>query len=581
MNSLKISMLAASVAVFTSTATLAQSYTIQAVPTPESVKDLFGADINDQGMLTMQARVPRNAEFDFSLIPTNILLANQIPEDFDPETDTLTLSQYYNMLYRFEDRVNNDSRSLRLALNFAAYYDGQNVQLPALLNTEGNGASSQTNSADHSFLGLNQNNIRVGTASAPYDRYIHEYTPEPEEGEEPETLEINYAIREFTSRGLWFNGENYVLIEPEEQAILGGEAALFDINETNLAAGFMSTSLNPRGADRVETCTSVEEGVERVIPEYNCVWNAWHSFQGEIASNLGTRGGALRKNGSIYDMSATIWQLDEQGAVIDYQTFPPLAERLEDDEEELSTYAYAINNNGIAVGQGWTYWGEEPTVNTRVKLPTVYVDGETIPVTTDVDYIWGSASDINDDNNAIGFVMKTYAGIRRAVPFQFDVDAREFSVLPTFFEGSSTYPNAINNAGLVVGSAEIDSVLNGPRRRVGFLYNPNNPEQGLINLNDAVGCDATYFIVSADDINENNQIVATAIRENQISNEEGVTFDEQVAVTLILDESDGEITNCTDEENIVERQGAATSPVTLFAMLLIGGLITLRRKIRL
>lgn len=578
-------LLAASITAVACSSAIAQSnYDYQVITTPESVLSTFGGDINDLGLVTFLARTPTGAELNFDYLNPSALTAAGIPVDFDPETDTLTRSQYLRLVTRLADRENVDITSLRIATEFAGEYDGQNVNLLALLNQAGNGASSQLNSADQQILGINQNNIRVGVATAPYQRAEHTYQPEPtEDNPEPEAVTVNYAEREFTSRGFWYDGTNYTLIEPEEQHILGGESALLDINENNMAAGFMSVALTPDGQERAEVCAEYETATDSELNPYTCYWQMWHLQQSAPVDNLSSFGGAIIKNGTLYDINATIWQLDDQGQVINYTKYAPLMERLEDDEDIFSTYAYAINNNDIAVGQSWTYWGEEPQISTRIKMPAVFVDGETIAVTTSEDYIWGSAVDINDDNQVIGFVLKSFTGYRRSVPFVYDVDTETFEELPTFFVGSSTFPNAINNQGWVVGSAEIDSSLNTIRRRVGYVYNMNDPEQGLINLNDAAGCPTDYFIVSGDGINEQNQIVATAISQNEVVDENGNTQNEQVTVTLQLNPTTGEIgeQNCSNEEQQIERQGAATSPFSLFAMLLIGGLITLRRKISL
>lgn len=575
-------LLAASVAAVACSSAIAQSnYDFQAITTPETVRSTFGVAINDLGLVTFLARTPREAEIDFNYLNPSALTAAGIPTDFDPETDTLTRAQYYQLVSRLVDRSNVDITSLRIATDFAGEYDGQTVRLLALLNEAGNGASSQVNSADQQILGLNQNNIRVGVASAPYVRAEHTYQPNPTDDDaNPDPVTVDYARRDFTSRGFWYDGNNYTLIEPEEQRILGGESALVAINENNMAAGFMSVDFTPDGQNRAQTCAEYESKTDSELNPYMCFWRMWHTQQQAPVDNISSFGGAIMKNGTLYDIRATVWQLDSQGQVIDYTKYEPLMERLEDDKDIFSTYAYAINNNDIAVGQSWTYWGEEPQLNTRVKMPAVFANGETIAVTTDEDYIWGSAVDINDDNIAIGFVLKSFAGYRRAVPFAFDVDSKTFEELPTFFVGSSTFPNAMNNQGWIVGSAEIDASLNTTRRRVGYLYNLHEPEQGMINLNDAIGCSTDYFIVSADGINEQNQIVATAVSENEFIDDNGNPQKEQVTVTLQLNPTTGEIgdESCTTDNEKVERQGAMTSPLTLFAMLLIGGLITLRRK---
>ncbi|PHR66933.1 DUF3466 family protein [Pseudidiomarina marina] len=579
MKQFKTQILVATIASSIGASAAAQNYTVQPITTPDSVQNTYGVAINDQGLAALHMRIPLAAELDFDLISEALLADAGISTEFDPTTDELTYEQYLALVQRLDDRINGSLSTLRIAVNFAGDYDGQSTSLPALLNSAGNASSSQQNSADHQFLGLNQNNVRVGIASAPYTRFEHTFQPEAEEGgETPDPVTINYAQREFTSRALWYDGTNYQLLEPAEQTALGGESGLFDINENNVAVGFQSVAVTPQAQSRLETCAELESSTSASTTPYTCMWSAWHSYQSGTASNLSNRGSQLATNGSIYDMHATVWQLDAQGAVISETTYAPLMERIEGDDFHWSTYAFAVNNNGIAVGQSWTYYGDEPAVGGRIKMPAIFVDGETRAVTTSEDYFWGAATDINDDDIAIGYVLQNIQGTRRAVPFTYSVADDTFTTLPTLFVGSATYPNAINDQGIIVGSAEIDTQIDSARRRVGYYFDLNNPDQGLINLNEAIGCDSDYFIVSADSVNEQNQILVTATKEREYTDENGEVKSEQVAETLILNPESGEFTGCTSDEDKIVRQGAVTTPWGILSMLLIGGLITLRRK---
>src|SRR5690606_15520005 len=118
------------------------NYDYQAITTPETVRSTFGGDINDLGLVTFLATTPREAELNFDYLNPSVLTAAGIPADFDPETDTLTRAQYYQLVSRLVDSLNVDITSLRIATNFAGEYDGQTVRLLALLNAAGNGASS-------------------------------------------------------------------------------------------------------------------------------------------------------------------------------------------------------------------------------------------------------------------------------------------------------------------------------------------------------------------------------------------------------------------------------------------------------
>lgn len=598
MKHFKTPLIVAAIAASFSGVAAAQNFTIVPIETPASVQHAYGVALNDQGLAALHMRLPYAAEIDFDHISSFMLSDLGLPEDFDPETDELTYRQYISLVMRLEDRVNSVLNTQRLAFNFAGDYDGQTVRLPALLNPQGDGASSNDNSADHQFLGLNQNNVRVGIASAPYTRFDHTYQPPtPEEGETPDPVTISYAKRDFTSRGIWYDGQQLKLVEPLAQDILGGESAIFDINEHHVAVGFQSVALTPRSAEIWEKdCEKLADDPSSTITPYTCMWNIWHAEQRANVTNLPSyMGTPVASNGSIYDVEATVWQLDVQGNVISETRYAPLMERLEDDPQHFSTYAFAVNNNGIAVGQSWTYHDsgeedEELTPASRVRLPVVFIDGETRAMTTHPDYLWGSAADINDDNIAVGYVLRMVQGQRRAIPFQYDVDTETFSELPAFFKGSSTYPKAVNNQGIVVGTAEIDYSLDTIRRQAGFYLDLNNLEQGLINLNDVVGCETTHFIVSADAINEQNQILVTSVIEQRTEDSDGLIVGEQVAQTLLLNPFNGDFEGCDDNEGgsggggsvaPIERQGASMHWPTLLGMFLLGGLITIRRKFRL
>ena len=86
----------------------------------------------------------------------------------------------------------------------------------------------------------------------------------------------------------------------------------------------------------------------------------------------------------LSEVNATIWQIDVNGDVISTDTYPLLFEPDEDDTLHYFTYAYDINNQGIAVGEGLT--GDRITITRpnssgrteSERVATVFRDGETI-----------------------------------------------------------------------------------------------------------------------------------------------------------------------------------------------------------
>lgn len=564
----------------------ADVFTVTELETPSKVRNLFPVAINDQGQVNLLGRLPEDIEIDLERISASTRSQTGIPLDIEePETYELSYAQYTNLVTALEDNRNTFLQNQRIGYNYPAIYDGQNITFVTPLDDTDPETPEREATSDHYLYGLNQNNISVGVGTAPYRDLEHTYTPD----EDADPATILYSERDFTARAIWTDGTSVKTYEPVATDILGGESFMFDINDTNLAVGHMSMELSPLAVERIAECE--EEAADPASPDplYVCVWEYWHQLQRSSAANIAPspfQPSSVRTNQSIYDMRATLWQLDANGNVVSTETLGTLMDRVEEVDGEdadlgnWSSYAYAVNNNGIAVGQSWTYLDADGDVSTRrIKMPAIYVNDEVIPVTTENKYLWGSADDINDENIAVGFLLTNIQGVQRYVGYSFDVETETLSLMPGFFNGSSTIPTAVNNAGIVVGSAEIEASLSTQRRRVGFMYDLNNPDAGFINLNDAVACESGYFIVSAEGINEQGDVVATVVEPSEYTDEDGEVQTEQLAKTVVLTNVGGELNNCDAEEQLVERQGASSSPFAFFGMLLIGGLITIRRAI--
>lgn len=584
----KFNLAALSVAIlgsFSATAA-ADLYSVQRIETPAKFRDLLPRDINDQGLIALLSRLPTDSEIDLTKLSTGLLSSIGVPSDADLETYVLSTSQYTALIGFLGDTTNNSLANPRFGINAATRYDGQNFDFISPLDGNPDLSRARSSSIDTQFHGLNQNNVMVGLTSSAYTEFEHTYTPASSGDDQPQPRTVVYRERDFTSRAMWFNGTNFQLYAPPETAYLGGESVMYDINENHVAVGAVSVALSPAAQDVVESCEDLDPETAVLTP-YVCIWTNWYSRQNLQATNLPIsfiQSLSVSTNQSIYDMNAARWQLDANGNVIDVKLWGTLLERTgEEDLEDFSSYAYAINNNDIAVGQSWTYYefGDDWLGNpfARIKMPVIFVGDEVKPVTDSNEYYWGSARDINDENIAIGFVMKVVQGYLRYVGFTYDVDSETFAEIPGFFNGSSTIPHAINNNGLMVGSAEIDSSLQTTRRRVGFVYDLNNPTAGLLNLNDAIGCSSDFLIVSADAINNQGEILATALEQVEVVQDDGQASQQILTRTLKLSPiSGGEINNCNDDGQTIERQGASTGLFGALAMLLIGGLITIRRR---
>ncbi|RUO79362.1 DUF3466 family protein [Pseudidiomarina taiwanensis] len=578
MKTFNLAKIATAVALIGAHQAHADTFSYVELPTPtDQVRHLYPIAVNDSGLAVVQGILPENLPIDLNRLSIGTRNFIGIPSDVeDLDTYELSYAQYTALVNALRDPDNQLPDNLRISYYFAGSYDGQAVSLYSPLDDTDPATPEYANSTDHYFYGANNNNIRVGTATAPYREFTHQYFAS---ADATEASEITYSERDFTRRGLWYDGTQYTLIAPPETAVLGGESVLTDINETNLAVGFASVALSPESVTALAECEENALEETEINPVNICMWRRWHALQRAEADNISFNLDIPAER-SIYDMRAMRWQLDANGQVISAEPLGTLLERGEEDLNDYSSYAYAVNNNGIAVGQSWTYYdGDIGNVSRRIKMPAIFINDEVRAVTDSPDYVWGSATDINDNNVVTGFLIKTVQGLQRYVGFTYDIETEQLTELPGFFNGSSTIPRAINDAGLIVGSGEIEPNLSTQRRRVGFLYDLENPEQGFINLNDAVSCESPYFIVSADSVNEQGQLLSTAIIEGSYTDANGEEQVEQLVRTLQMSPVNGELNDCDVVDQKVERQGAAVSPWGALGILLISVLITIRRKI--
>ncbi|MEP2603139.1 MAG: DUF3466 family protein, partial [Paraglaciecola sp.] len=254
-----------------------------------------------------------------------------------------------------------------------------------------------------------------------------------------------------------------------------------------------------------------------------------------------------------------------------------------DEPEDSSTSVYtstavAINDYGIAVGESPDYYQDTTSLTVAAAI---YEGDEVTTINYDEDVYTSTAYDINNDNLVVGNITKDVNGTTRTKFFVHDLD-NDITIYPDdFFEGSSSIATSINDDGFVVGYGESEATLT-TRRTEGFIYDyKNDIFQGLNSL---LECNSDYDIVQANGINEDSEIVATALVLKPETNIQGeIILDEYGAQTLVdtvvavklVPISGGSIDNCDAYEEETVRQGASF-PLYLSGLLL--GLVFFRRK---
>jgi hypothetical protein len=390
--------------------------------------------------------------------------------------------------------------------------------------------------------------------------------------------EVVHWIRDFTTRAFFSPdaGETIIELKPptEEDSIaenlrFGGESAILDISESLFAVGYATTSIKQKYLDKIADTTGgcADEKILSNTPYEVCIQ-------------------ALVKD--MYNTEAIKWTISFDG-VTSTKTLGHLVTPHEDDTRQFLNYAQAINNDGVAVGFAHGWWDEnetDPSTNeSRQLYAVVYKNGEVKDFTEDHSEFFDSrAYDINNAGIAIGHI-KTYVNGSLRTKF-FHVDTNDFDgvmqmIRPDdFFKGSSSTARAINENGIIVGEGEVETHNDGPsapRRKHAFMYDIGT--KIFTDLNDFLPCLSDYTIIEARDINDNNEIAASALikvprrdakGKLMVHKDTGEQLVEDVVRAVTLKPITGEIEDCSEVEEKVEREGAGLGFISLFALLTFG-----------
>ncbi len=446
-------------------------------------------------------------------------------------------------------------------------------------------------------------------------------------GEENE-IETSFVLNDFTRRG--FVDINDMTIElPPIDTTLGGRSEALGVNSQLQVVGFSNTEfLSAEGQfelnyapcpfdDTQETCSVnlFEEDViiglgaggqvlydlNKIVDEFfqvlpsDCITEGDNIETAQECAlrvlQLGTR--LIPENFS--QNRGMIWQLDDSGNITETTQLGLLFTPEEDDNRVYSSLATGINDNGIAVGQSSDFFdfGDSELVATFAAM---FVNDEVIHITSkEIDRslaiqmisnqvsLFSSATDINNNDLVTGYQLKLVNGFLRRKFFVYDANTSELIFPQDFFNGSSSIPLDINNNNLVVGYGEIEATQVS-RRTGGFLYDHNTGE--FNDLNSLIDCDSPYFITQANSINDDGDIIATALVKAPIrnlrgevilENNEPVLTDSVVSVVLqrVSESTPQECEVDEDEQEIRPRQGAS-----VFWLLGLAGIALFRRRLK-
>ncbi len=536
----------------------AARYRVVELPVTDKGQSTFPSAIGEDGNIIVNVTGAFNIPIDLDLL------------DFDSEALTNVLTDVESA------RIGNfNSTDYEILLSLIKAADGtQNSQ--QIANSVGFLASEsettyipgfdQFSDQDNEFTfnsttlvrDVNDSGFSVGTGEGFYSNL--DYTLES--GENVTFVLHDFGIRAFVNLG------NTVVGLPAPMTSAGGISEAYGINESNQVIGYGSTLIV---SDSLETSLAncEDDELRGDVPLESCINSIISSFTGSATSFAQLRG--------------LIWQLDGQGNLLDTKELGILFEPDADDASNYSSQAFAINDNGIAVGVSNGQYTENDVTAVR-NFAVIFDQDEIINITPEPDSnvarssnTISSAADINNDNFVVGHQVKSVNGTNRRKFFVHDMLLGETTFPNDYFLGSSSIALDINNNGMVVGYGEVDASLTG-RRNEGFLY--DIAEEQFYGIRELISCDSPYTIVQANSINDNNEIAATALYSGSARDSRGeilldsagneIQVELVTAVKLELIPG-GEIDKCDsiiDEINR-ERQGASVTWMLAFGALIL------------
>jgi len=430
-----------------------------------------------------------------------------------------------------------------------------------IFDTTFEGTDTLTRSTQDQVTGITDSGWIFGSGTAPYL---------PFELEQSDGDIETYWLRDFSNRAFYSldKGETIIPLIPPESSY-GGISIISDISETGVAIGYASTSISETltsSIDNIETDCNLEENTA-TVPAIVC-----------INANL--------NGGSLYSIEGYRWVIGSNGQITSQETLGNLITPHEDDLRAVSSFAQAVNDNGIIVGyaDGWANENVTNPSQTQSRLTTyavVFKDDRVVDLNPDrTDHFGSRATDINNNNIATGYM---HNGQRNEFYYidTTEVDNMEMTVPEGFFNGSASWANSINDQGLIVGSGEVETTTS-TRRTHGFIYDISTDL--FTDLNDYISCDDkdTTTIVDASKINENNEIFATVIvrvnatdsNGDEVLDDNGDVYITEVARAVKMTPiPSGEIVECSGDVDVdekVERQGASLGFGLLFILTLLG-----------
>lgn len=517
----------------------AQSYEVVELPTSDLSTHQFASSIDETGLVLSIVEERYNQPIDLSLINLDSLALSDPEAAAQGNFNGTDLSTITAALY---SSTQQDSAFNQKLAQYTAYKtDGVSTEYINGFDTETEATDGFTYSLNTELGDSYNGTYIVGSMTGAFTQipYINE------SGEE-----LTYVVNSVKSRG-FVQVDDYVAPLIPVDATLGGISKAVAINSNLQVAGYSSVAVSDTVTSSIASCDDPDTRGD--IPLEVCYYSIINNFESNLTRH------------------ATVWQLDTAGNTISTESYGLTFEPDNDVSIIFSSVATDINNEGQAVGTT-----PVPIENTYTQAAAIFQNGQTQRLLSDDDLLPNAAVAINDDGLVAGYNTQIIGGSTVFKFFIYNINTDELTFPDDFFTSSISVPRAINNNGLVVGDAEPNADT---QRRNGFLYDVN--ANTFTNINSLIACDSNYEIMTANDINDNNEIVGEALVQKPFRNAKGeivtdsngeeVLVDTVVAVKLVP--TGGSPVDCElSDIEVAEstRQGASLSIFGIVALFAFG-----------
>lgn len=544
---LSLSLLAVSVA-------HSAQYQVVELPFDEIGAATFPTAINAEGKVTVNVQTPYNPPIDVSLIDfeAEVIVENLTDIDAAMSGDINDID--YALLFAFISSANAsviNQLFQQISSNHSYLADENTIQfIPGYdqISAETNLYSFSTNTNVRS---LNDAGNTVGAGEDIFTTV--EYT-------DVLGVDLTYVVNDFRLRAFATIDDVVTELAPID-VTAGGVSNAYDINNSHQVAGFVSVEIVSEAFQTaVENCDDDE--LRPDIPVESCLQSIRTS---PSAANFQ----------ALFQNRGMIWQLDELGNIVDTQELGLLFTPEADEERVFISQAFAINDNGVAVGLSSDFFQDSENIT---RYAAIFEGDNVTAITSDDEYFSSTAIDINNNGQVVGHGFRSINGTSRSKFFIHDINTDETIFPDDFFEGSASVATAINNNGLVVGYGQIDFSNTVQRRNEGFIYDHNT--QVFQNINTLLECSSPYTINQVNGVNDVNELTATAkvlkpVRNNLtgdivLDTDGSEILVESIIAVKLLPISGGSIDDCDQVSDFPDRKGASLSYFYILAFLLFG-----------